>query len=112
MLALLVIRGDPLGRLGLDVVDSQNIADRVCAAHAGAASVTAFQLMLLVNGSAGVANKERCRGDLPTILGPHTGWKFCPMDAKGTAFVIDQAARAEFRDRKKPCALEIGGFGA
>ncbi len=34
------------------------------------------------------------------------------MDAKGAALVIDQAARAEFRDRKKPCALEIGGLGA
>jgi hypothetical protein len=107
MLALLVISGDPLGRLGLDVVDSQNIADRVRAAHASAASVTAFQLILLVNGAAGVANKERCRSDLPAILRPHTGWKFCPMDAKGAALVIDQAARPEFRDREKPGALQI-----
>jgi hypothetical protein len=61
--------------------------------------VTPFRLILLVNGTAGVANKERCRGDLPAILGAHTGWKFRPMDAKGATLVIDQAARAELGNR-------------
>src|SRR5438046_1380805 len=103
MLPFLVIRGDPLSRLGLDVVDPQNIADRVRAAHAGAASVAAFKLMLLVNRTAGVADKERCRGDLPANVGPHTGWELRPMDAKGATLVVDQATWAEFRDRKKSC---------
>ena len=112
MLALLVVGGDPLGRLGLDVVDAQHIADRMRAAHASTASVAAFRLILLVSGAACVANKERRRGKLPAILGPHTGWKFRLMDAKGAALVIDQAARPEFGDRKKPRALEIGGLRA
>jgi hypothetical protein len=112
MLPLLIVGGDPLGRLGLDIVNSQHIPDRVRTDHARAASMATLRFVLLVNSATGVANKERCRGDLPAILGPHTGWKFRPMDAKRAALVINQAARAEFGDRKKPRPLEIGGSRA
>jgi hypothetical protein len=65
MLAFLVVGSDPLGWQGLDVVDPQNIANRVRAGHARAASVTPFRLVLLVYGTAGIANEERCGRKFP-----------------------------------------------
>jgi len=112
VLPLLVVSGDPLGRQRLDVVDPQNIADRVRAGHARAASVTALRLVLVVSGAAGIANEERRRRKLPAILGSDTGWKFCAIHAKGAALVIDQAPRPELSNRKKPCALEKCGSPA
>ena len=110
--ALLVVSGDPLGWQRLDVVDPQNIADRVRASHACAASVTALRLVLVVSGAAGITNEERRRRKLPAIFGSDTGWKFCAIHAKGAALVIDQAPRPELSNRKKPCALEKCGSPA
>ena len=109
VLALLVVGGDPLRRQRLDIVDPQNIADRVRDGHGGTASVTPPRLVLVVNGAAGIANEERCCRKFPTVFGSHTGRKFCAIDAEGAALVVDQASRPEFGDRKEPRALKICG---
>ena len=96
LLALLVVGGDPLGGLGLDVVDAQDIADRMRAAHAGAASVATFRLVLLVNGAAGVANKERRRGESSRH----------PRPAHRAAVSLDGRERRGPRDRSG-CAGRI-----
>ena len=112
MLALLVIGRDPLGGYGLDVIDPQNIADRMRAGHGSTASMAALRFVRLVNAAAGIADKKAGRRELPAILGPHTGWQLCAMDAIGAALVIDQAARPEFGDRNEARALQMGGSAA
>ena len=112
MLAFLVVGGDPLCGHSFDIVDPEDIADRIDAGHGSTASVTALRLLLLVDGAAVIANEECCRRKLPAVLGPHTGWELRAVYAEGAALVIDQTARPEFGDRKKSRALEISGSTA
>ena len=81
-LALLVIGGDPLGRLGLDIVDPQNIADRVRAAHASAAGVAAFRLVLLVTAPQASQTKSVAVASFPPFSARTPGGSFASWTRK------------------------------
>ena len=106
-LAILVVRRDPLGRLRLDIVDAQHIADRMTPPIASPAGVATFRLV----GCARRRIRRKHRA-LPSRVGHLLGCaarrKLGLVDPIGAALVIDQAARSEFGDGEEARALEIG----
>ena len=106
-LPIFVIGGDPLGRLGLDVVDAQHIADRMNPTHSRIAGVAPFRLVVAMSGATLFANEDRCGRKAATFLGPNTWRQLGLVNAVGAPLVIDQAARAEFGNGDEASPLQI-----
>src|SRR4029077_3879438 len=110
-LPILIIGGDPLCGLRLDVFDTQHVADRMDAAHGRLAYVATFRFVALVRGATLVADIERVGCEPAAVFRTDVGRQLGLGNAVGAALVVNQAARPKLRNGDETSALEISGFG-
>ena len=103
-LSVFVVGGDSFGGLGFDVVDSNDISDRVDATHVGVANVTTFRLGV-VRGPALLTDKEGLGGQASSIRIPLFRGELGFVNAERAPLMIDETARPKLRNREEPCTL-------
>src|SRR5208282_3876381 len=109
-LPLLVVGRDPFGGQGLDVVDAQNVEDRMDAGDR--VSTRHATLSLLGVRRPAIIADEQPVGCQPALGRTQFGAQSSLVDAIRAALVIDEAARAKLCDGQEACALEIRRIAA
>ena len=108
-LALFVVRGDVLRRMGGDVLDPVRVADHLGVAERLSAGVAHRQVVAEVARAAARADAHRPGGQ--SRVGrrrlPVTEREQRPHDPVGAPLVVDEAARAELGQRKEARSLEV-----
>ena len=108
-LALFVVRGDVLRRMGGDVLDPVRVADHLGVAERLSAGVAHRQVVAEVSRAAARADAHRPGGQ------PHVGRRRLPVtereqrphDPVGAPLVVDEAARAELGECEEARTLEV-----
>ena len=104
---LFVVGGDALGGRSLDISNHQGFGDFRRTGHWRGAGVAAFDFGL-VRAAAGGADVNVFEAKRIAVVAGPAGRQHCLDHPIGAAFVVDQAARAEFGNGQKARALQIG----
>ena len=95
---LFIIRRDTLCRGGLNVIDTQSLFDRDLTRHVVVAPMATLDLALMrcatIRADVDVLGRQ-----FRSVALTHLGRQFGFYDPVSAAFMIDQTARAEFRNR-------------